>query len=83
MSDLLSCPVPLPSQETAIKIVNGQSGITPYLIRDVLFRAGLISIGLYTAGIRGDELKKGALFGSVSVETFVLGFCYFTRGKRS
>lgn len=75
-----SC-VQLPSASSAMQLIEGDtSGIAPALLHTVL-RAGLIGAGLYTSGIRGKDLVRGSVAGSLAIELFVLGYMWHARGS--
>jgi hypothetical protein len=67
----------LPSQDAAIHVAQGVDGGWVEAAGSTAFRAMLISAGLYAAGLRGKQLVKGAAFGALAIEVFVLGYtCY-------
>lgn len=73
---------PLPSQAAAQKLLAGEPGALGEVAMSMAFRAALISVGLYAAGIREDKtLVKGAAFGAMAIEAFVLGYTWFHREK--
>lgn len=75
-----SCPVcpSLPSSQTAYGVVSGAPGSGWLLIRDILGRAALISIGMavVNGGYDGNTLKN-SLGGSLGIEAFVLGYVWW------
>ena len=76
-----SCPAQLPSASSAMQLIEGDTaGIAPALLHTVL-RAGLIGAGLYTSGIRGKDLVRGSVAGSLAIELFVLGYMWHARGS--
>lgn len=67
----------LPSQDAAIHVAQGVEGGWVEATGSTLFRALLISAGMYAAGLRGRQLAKAALAGATAVEVFVLGYTYY------
>jgi len=76
-----TCPPALPSATSAIQLIEGDTkGVVPALAHTLL-RAGLVGFGMYTTGLRGKPLVKGAIAGSLAVELFVLGYMWYQRGS--
>lgn len=70
-----SAIVPLPSQQTIVRIVQGDTSPQAFAIvlRDWVLRGGIIGIGLFCAGVRKPEdLIKYGLSGAAAIELFVL-----------
>lgn len=67
----------LPSQDAAIHVAQGTPGGWLEAAGSTLFRALLISAGLYAVGLRGKPLWQGALAGATAVEVFVLGYTVY------
>ncbi len=63
--------VALPSQNSAMALVNGEPGAIPMVLAHTALRAGIIGAGLYVAGQRG-RIIRTALVSSLAIETFVL-----------
>ena len=84
MNEITEYNIPrLPSQDAAIHLVTGASNGLIETIGCTLFRAALISAGLYAAGYRDDKLFKASLYGATSVEIFVLGYTAYHVRKQS
>lgn len=64
----------LPSQDSAEAFIRGDPGSTATVVMHTLGRACILGVGLYVAGLRGPQLTRAALFGSVAIETFALGW---------
>jgi len=67
----------LPSQDAAIHVAQGVEGGWIEAAGSTAFRALLILAGMYAAGLRGKQLVKGAAFGALAVEVFVLGYTVY------
>ncbi len=65
----------LPSAQSALSLVNGESGAVFSVVRDMAMRASLIGVGLYAAGER-EALVKKSLYAAGAIEIVVLGFAY-------
>ena len=82
MNDVSTALVPrLPSQDAAIHLALGIDGGFIEAVGSTLFRAALISAGLYAAGYRDEKLWRGAVYGATSVELFVLGYTFYHVNK--
>lgn len=62
----------LPSADAAKDLVRGVPGALPRVVGYTALRAGLIGAGLLVAGQRGRPVLRGAVFGALAVEVFVL-----------
>lgn len=65
---------PLPSAETAYRLVRGDGGALPLVFRDLFFRALLIGAGVKLAGASWRKTGRYAIAGSLAIETFVLTY---------
>lgn len=65
----------LPSAQSALSLVNGESGAVFSVLRDMTMRASLIGVGLYAVGERTALVKK-SLYAAGAIEIAVLGFAY-------
>lgn len=65
-------PRSLPSGQSAIELMEGKPGAGVKVIGHTLLRAGLIAVGLYAAGDRGEKLYTRALGSACAIEAFVL-----------
>ena len=71
----------LPSQDAAIHVAQGVEGGWVEAAGSTAMRALLISAGLYASGLRGKQLAKGAVYGALAIEVFVLGYTYYHVNK--
>lgn len=62
----------IPSANSALRLMQGESGALLYIGRDWLIRGAIIGTGLYLAGEREGLIKK-SLFASGAIELVVLG----------
>lgn len=62
----------LPSQEAALRIAQGDLGAVAPAVGWTLFRAALISAGVYAAGVRRRRWLLASLYGALAVEVYVL-----------
>lgn len=65
---------PLPSSVSAHLAVSGDARAVPLLALHTVGRAIILAGGLYAAGLRGRQLTRGALFGALAIELFVLAW---------
>lgn len=73
----------LPSGESAEALVGGNVSALPVVVFHTGLRAGLIGLGLYAVGFRGEQLLKGAIAGAIGIEAFVLAWAIYERGKKN
>ena len=71
----------LPSAQSAADLIDGEKGLLLGVVGCTLFRAGIVAAGLYGAGFRGQALSKASIAGSLAVETFVVGYAIYDKGK--
>ena len=62
----------LRSQQAAIDYYEGKGGASIDVIKSIMLRTLLIGSGLFVAGFRNSDLVKGAAFGALAVEIWVL-----------
>lgn len=62
----------IPSANSALRLMQGESGALLHVGRDWLVRGAIIGTGLYLAGTREGLVKK-SLFASGAIELVVLG----------
>jgi len=72
----------LPSGESAEALVGGDLSALPVVTFHTGLRAGLIGLGLYAVGFRGEQLVKGAIAGAIGIEAFVLAWALYERSKK-
>jgi len=70
------CPA-LPSSTTAYRVVAGDTSALWLLLRDAAGRAGLVGVGAYAAGVRGENLWRASIGGALGIEAFVLAYAYW------
>lgn len=64
----------LPSSVTAYRLMHGDVGAFPYLLRDLVGRAALVGIGVRLAGASWRDAAKYGVTGAASIEVFVLAY---------
>ena len=72
----------LPSASSALSLVNGEPGALGLVVAHTALRAGIIGIGLLVAGQR-KQVVKNAIISSLAIETFVLGWAAYQKGRAS
>lgn len=85
--DLAQSPVPgtlgnkpLPSGDSAGRLVEGDVGALPTVLLHWGVRTGLVAAGLYAVGAR-DHLLRNAFAASTAIEAFVVGWAFANREK--
>ncbi len=70
----------LPSSDSALALVNGESGALSKVILHTLGRAALISIGVYATGQRKNVIKS-SISAACVIEVFAILYFSVTKEK--
>lgn len=69
---------PLPSGDSAGRLVEGDTSALPVFLLHWGVRTGLVAAGLYAVGAR-DHLLRNAFAASTAIEAFVVGWAFAHR----
>lgn len=72
---------PLPSGDSAGRLVEGDVGALPTVLLHWGVRTGLVAAGLYVAGHGSEKLLVHAFGASTAIEVFVLTWAFANREK--